>query len=145
MRQANGDGRSLVLAMAPKREPDHLIGVLGVHVVPDVGQLALGYLLDRCFHGRGLMSEAVNGLAAAVFTYSGYRRIRAASRSINPASARVLDKCGFVRLGPGLQEAAARGGPIEVENFELKREDWRGRMAAMRRRAAMGGSEAHVP
>jgi RimJ/RimL family protein N-acetyltransferase len=143
LRQSNADGKSLVLAMAEKREPDSLIGMLGVHVAPEADHLGLGYLLDRAFHGRGLMAEAVSGLVAAVFTYSGCRRIRAASRIINPASARVLDKCGFAPLGPGLQEAAARGGAVEVENFELGRADWR-RTMAWRRRAAQSSGEARV-
>ena len=144
LRQANANGESLVLAMAPKREPDRLIGMLGVHVVPEAGHLALGYLLGAPFHGRGLMSEAVLALASAAFTYSGFSRIRASSRIINPASARVLDKCGFARLGPGVQQAAARGGAIDVENFELRREDWRRRTVASRRRAAQGRGEAHA-
>ncbi|HXF53180.1 MAG TPA: GNAT family N-acetyltransferase [Hyphomicrobiaceae bacterium] len=143
MREGNASGDSLVLAMTPKREPDRLIGVLGVHVAADADRLDLGYLLAAPYHGRGLMSEAVLGLAAAVFTYSGYRRIRAASRIINPASARVLDKCGFVPLGQGLRPAAARGGAIEVECFELRREDWR-RTRAWGRPAAQIGGEARV-
>jgi RimJ/RimL family protein N-acetyltransferase len=144
LRQSNADGKSLVLAMAEKREPDRLVGMLGVHVAPDAGHVGLGYLLDQAFHGRGLMAEAVNGLIAAVFTYSGFSRIRASSRIINPASARVLDNCGFAPLGPGLHEAAARGGAIEVENFELERADWRRRMMAGRSRAAPDGREARV-
>jgi len=143
MREGNANGDSLVLAMTPKREPDRLIGVLGVHVASDADRLDLGYLLATPYHGRGLMSEAVLGLAAAVFTYSGYRRIRAASRIINPASARVLDKCGFVPLGQGLRQAAARGGAIEVECFELRREDWR-RSLAWGRPAAQICGEARV-
>jgi RimJ/RimL family protein N-acetyltransferase len=49
MRQANANGRGLVLAMTPKREPDHLIGMLGVHVVPEADHLGLGYLLAMQF------------------------------------------------------------------------------------------------
>jgi RimJ/RimL family protein N-acetyltransferase len=143
LRQSNADGKSLVLAMAEKHEPGRLIGMLGVHVAPDGDHLGLGYLLDPRFHGRGLMAEAVNGLIAAVFTYSGYRRICASSRLINPASARVLDKCGFARIGRGMQDAAARGGPVEVESFEARREDWR-RRAVARRRQAPDGREARV-
>jgi RimJ/RimL family protein N-acetyltransferase len=145
LRQANARGESLVLAMTPKREPDRLIGMLGVDAAPDASHLELGYLLGVPYHGRGLMTEAVLGLVSATFTYTGFGRIRASSRIINPASGRVLDKCGFARLGPGMQDASARGGPVEVENFELKRDDWRRRAIALRRRAAQSGSEAHVP
>ncbi|HXF55811.1 MAG TPA: GNAT family N-acetyltransferase [Hyphomicrobiaceae bacterium] len=143
MRQGNANGDCLVLAMTPKREPDCLIGMLGVHLAAGEDHLTLGCLLATPYHGRGLMSEAVRGLASAVFTYSGYRRIRAASRIINPASARVLDKCGFVPIGPGLQEAAARGGAIEVDCFELRREDWR-RTLAWGRPAAQDCGEARA-
>jgi RimJ/RimL family protein N-acetyltransferase len=144
MRSSNAGGQALVLAIARTAEPLRLIGTLGLH---DMGEAraGLGYLLDVPFHGRGLMTEAVEGLVAAAFTYTGCRRIEASSRIINPASARVLDKCGFTHKGAVLQDAPTRGGPIEVDLFELTRAAWRARIAWARKRSAGAPIEAAVP
>jgi RimJ/RimL family protein N-acetyltransferase len=143
MRQTNAGGKGLVLALAPKAEPPRLIGLLGVHATAE-GHLGLGYLLGVPYHGRGLMTEAVHGLTSAVFAYTGYERIRASSRIINPASRRVLDKCGFAHLGRTHQDSVARGGPIEVDQFELTRAAWRCRFGKGRGWTAAGQHEAHV-
>jgi RimJ/RimL family protein N-acetyltransferase len=144
MRSLNAGGQALVLAVARTAEPGRLIGVTGLHNMGEA-RAGLGYLLDVPFHGRGLMTEAVQGLVAAAFTYTGCRRIEASNRIINPASARVLDKCGFTHKGAVLQDAPARGGPIEVDLFELTRAAWRERIAWARKRSAAAPIEAAVP
>jgi [ribosomal protein S5]-alanine N-acetyltransferase len=54
-------------------------------------------LLDReHFWGRGIMTEAVAALADFCFENFPVRRILAEVFANNPASARVLDKAGFV-------------------------------------------------
>jgi RimJ/RimL family protein N-acetyltransferase len=47
----------------------------------------------------------------------------------NPASRRVLDKCGFEHIGTGLEGAPARGGMVPCDRFRLERAVWASRRA----------------
>jgi RimJ/RimL family protein N-acetyltransferase len=115
--------------------------MLGVHPTSET-ELGLGYLLDVSHHGRGVMTEAVSALVDAVFTYTRYQCIRASSRIINPASRRVLDKCGFVYLDTSVCDAPARGGAVEADNMELTRQRWRQLTSARTRKPASRSVEA---
>jgi RimJ/RimL family protein N-acetyltransferase len=43
---------------------------------------------------------------------------------INPASRRVLERCGFTHRGSGLKAFPARGGVFPVDEFRLDRRTW---------------------
>lgn len=130
-RESNAEGRSVVLAITRKKAPNQLIGLVGVFDTDEHG-LQLWYLVEPQWQGRGLATEAVAGLVGAVFTGSGYSRIRSSSRTVNPASRRVLEKAGFDHVGTALDKAPARGGPVEVDNFVLSRAAWRNAMTQAR-------------
>ena len=122
-RESNASGDTLVLAITRKRAGDQLVGVLGLTEAGDRA-LELGFMLGNAHQGRGIMTEAVKGLATVVFTGSSASLIRASSRTINPASRRVLEKAGFTRTRSSMIDAPARGGAIEVDEFELSRAAW---------------------
>ncbi|HEU5246564.1 MAG TPA: GNAT family protein [Candidatus Udaeobacter sp.] len=56
----------------------------------------LGYWLGENFWGRGIMTEAVAAFTDFCFNNFPLRRIYAEPFANNPASARVLEKAGFV-------------------------------------------------
>jgi RimJ/RimL family protein N-acetyltransferase len=76
-------------------------GAIGLRFESDVHRLTaeLGYWLAEPFWGRGVMSEAVAGLVEHAFQTFALRRIFASVYANNPASARVLEKAGFVFEG----------------------------------------------
>jgi ribosomal-protein-alanine N-acetyltransferase len=59
----------------------------------------LGYWLGEKFWGRGIMSEVVAAFMDFCFDNFPLRRIYAEAYANNPASARVLEKAGFVFEG----------------------------------------------
>jgi RimJ/RimL family protein N-acetyltransferase len=59
----------------------------------------LGYWLGEKFWGRGIMTEVVAALTDFCFQNFALRRISAEVFANNPASARVLEKAGFVLEG----------------------------------------------
>ena len=77
------------------------VGGIGMHPGRDVnGHTAtLGYWLGENFWGRGIMTGAVSALTDFWFQNSPVRRIFAEVFANNPASARVLEKAGFVFEG----------------------------------------------
>ncbi|HXQ01615.1 MAG TPA: GNAT family N-acetyltransferase [Candidatus Udaeobacter sp.] len=76
-------------------------GVIDIYLGQDVHRhtATLGYWLGEDFWGRGIMTEAVAAFTDFCFENFPLRRISAEVFANNPASARVLEKAGFVFEG----------------------------------------------
>ncbi len=126
-RKANATGVSLVLAMTPRGRPNLQIGVIGVtYGKPGVSEadVEIGYMLHPEHRGKGLVVEAVQSVLDTVFGYTGTRTVGALARVVNPASRRVLEKCGFRHTGSMLRDQPVRGGMIPFDGFVLDRKTW---------------------
>ncbi len=119
-------GRALVLAVVEKRT-SALIGMIGVEWKEDRSRAEVGYWLGRDHWGQGLMSEALASLLPLLFEGLRLDVVEASAFDDNPASQRVLEKCGFARLGRRVQEAPVRGRLVALDDFALSRDDWRER------------------
>jgi ribosomal-protein-alanine N-acetyltransferase len=77
------------------------VGAIGIRIGQDVHRhtAKLGYWLGEDFWRRGIMTEAVAALSDVCFENFSLRRISAEVFANNPASARVLEKAGFVLEG----------------------------------------------
>ena len=77
------------------------VGCIGLEPLADVYARTahFGYWLGEPYWGRGIMSDAVRGVAALALGEIGFERLEAPIFAWNPASMRVLEKCGFVREG----------------------------------------------
>lgn len=87
---------SLLIVERTKVEP-RLVGACGLGRRPS-GAVEMGYWIARSHWGRGLATEACGaliGIARAL----GLRRLEGSHFIDNPASARVLEKLGFVPTG----------------------------------------------
>jgi RimJ/RimL family protein N-acetyltransferase len=127
-REANAVGRDLILVIAPirgKREP---IGMLSLESRLQ-GRLTLGYALAPEVWGKGLATEAALAAIDAGFSLTSAVEMLATAHIENPASRRVLEKCGFVHSGTGLEGAPARGGMVPCDRFRLERAAWTSRRA----------------
>ena len=80
---------------------DAAVGGIGIHLENDVHRhtAELGYWLGEEFWARGIMTEAVGAFTDFCFDRFSLRRIYAEPFANNPASARVLEKAGFVFEG----------------------------------------------
>ncbi|MBI1176312.1 GNAT family N-acetyltransferase [bacterium] len=78
-----------------------VVGCIGLRLGNDVHRKTaeLGYWLGEPFWGKGIMSEAVSDFTQYAFETFGLRRIFAEPFEGNRASARVLEKAGFVCEG----------------------------------------------
>jgi RimJ/RimL family protein N-acetyltransferase len=124
-RKANADGDGLQMAITPKGKPNALIGVVGIGPAHDGSPLPhLGYWLGMPSWGNGYATEAARALIDAFFAYTEARDLTSSARVINPASRRVLEKCGFTDQGSGLMGCPARGGLFPVDHFRLDRRTW---------------------
>jgi len=59
----------------------------------------IGYWLGRAFWGRGVMTDAVRAATRYAFEELGMARVFAVPFVRNPASARVLEKAGYLKEG----------------------------------------------
>jgi RimJ/RimL family protein N-acetyltransferase len=77
------------------------VGGIGIRIGEDVHRYCaeLGYWLSEDSWGRGIASEAVPAFTDYCFANFDLHRIYAQSYANNPASARVLEKSGFVLEG----------------------------------------------
>jgi RimJ/RimL family protein N-acetyltransferase len=73
------------------------IGSVGVGF--DVHGAVIGYVLGRAYWNRGLMTEAVRYVAAWALAQPPLFRVWAVCDTENAASARVMEKAGFIREG----------------------------------------------
>lgn len=76
-------------------------GGIGLALQEDVGRgtAELGYWLGAAHWGRGIMSEAVGAFSDYAFEALALRRIYAQVYVWNPASARVLERAGYILEG----------------------------------------------
>ena len=74
----------------------------------------IGYWLGEPFWGRGIVTDAVRAVVPVAFGTFDIARIQAGIFSENPASARVLEKCGFVREAV-LKDAVFKNGKVMDE------------------------------
>jgi RimJ/RimL family protein N-acetyltransferase len=124
-RQQNADGAALTMAITPKARPNQLVGIVGIMGPGDtVPEPFIGYWLGRPHWGQGLATEAVRALIDAYFAYTPQEHLTASVRVVNPASRRVLEKCGFAHQGTGLQAFPAWGGSLPVDHLRLDRRTW---------------------
>ena len=77
------------------------VGSIGLHPGEDVHRLTaeFGYWLGEEFWGQGIMSEVVPAFVEYCFEEFSLTRMFASAYANNPASARVLEKAGFVFEG----------------------------------------------
>ena len=98
------------IAMIKNQSPVTSFGIIvggsavgGISLMPgkDIERCSaeIGYWLGRVFWGRGIATDAVRALTSYGFEELGLARVFAIPFARNPASARVLEKSGYVKEG----------------------------------------------
>ena len=99
-------------------------GVTVSNVRRGIAQTAqLGYWIGQPYANQGYMSEAVRAVADFCFDQLGLHRLEAACLIKNAPSARVLEKCGFLREGIARQYLKINGQWQDHLLFALLRDD----------------------
>jgi RimJ/RimL family protein N-acetyltransferase len=84
----------------------------------------IGYWLGARYWRKGYATEAVRALIDHAFEDLEHKAIQSAVRVTNPASRRVMEKCGFQWTGVGLCRIRALGSSVPVDRFRLERDIW---------------------
>ncbi|WP_221584009.1 GNAT family N-acetyltransferase [Microbacterium sp. G2-8] len=87
---------------------------------------SLGYCLRAAAWGRGYATEAAGALLGWAFETLDLNRVQAEADTRNAASARVLEKLGFVREGTLREDCIVNGDVSDSWVYGLLRRDWTG-------------------
>jgi len=99
-----------------------LIGMCGLD--PRQDSVELGYWLGVPFWGRGYATEAARALIDYAFAELRHEVLSSGARVSNPASRRVLEKCGFQWTGVQLCRIRAINSAAPIDRFRLDRGLW---------------------
>ncbi|MBB1255789.1 GNAT family N-acetyltransferase [Streptomyces alkaliterrae] len=92
---------------------------------PEYRSASLGYCLDEAMWGHGFATEAAHAMLRWAFDTLDLNRVQAETDTRNVASARVLEKVGFVREGTLREDCVVDGEVSDSWVFGLLRREWR--------------------
>lgn len=119
------------IAFLITRHDDTVIGACGIATydapyvtVHEEAAPEIGYWLGVPYWGRGYASEAVRALIDFAFTERDHDLLQAGARITNPASRRILEKCGFQWTRVGLRRIQSLASSAPIDRFRLDRSLW---------------------
>ena len=108
------------------RDTGRVIGTIGfVWYSAENASAELGYSFARDCWNRGYATQALKAVTRAAFRYLPVNRLEAQHDVRNPASGRVMQKCGFRREGILRNRIRNKGEYIDVALYALLRQDQR--------------------
>jgi ribosomal-protein-alanine N-acetyltransferase len=91
---------------------------------PDYRSASMGYCFDDEAWGHGYATEAARALLQWAFDTLEVNRVHAETDTRNTASARVLEKLGFVREGTLREDCVVNGDVSDSWVYGLLRREW---------------------
>jgi RimJ/RimL family protein N-acetyltransferase/ribosomal protein S18 acetylase RimI-like enzyme len=92
---------------------------------PDYRSATMGYCLDDAAWGQGFATEAAGSMLQWGFDTLQLNRVQAETDTRNAASARVLEKLGFVREGTLREDCIVNGEASDSWVYGLLRRQWK--------------------
>ena len=107
------------------RETNRVVGTIGyMSYNADNSTVEIGYSLAREQWSKGLMTEALLAVIGETFRTLKVHRIEAMHFTDNPASGRVMEKCGLIHEGHMRERICCKGVFRDVEMWGILRKDW---------------------
>jgi ribosomal-protein-alanine N-acetyltransferase len=104
------------------------IGCIELRIYTEHDKASFGYVLNRKYWNKGYMTEALKRIIDFAFSKLGLNRIEATHYVGNEGSGRVMQKCGMIYEGTGLQEVKIKGVFHDVVHYAILRQDWETQM-----------------
>ena len=104
-------------------DDDVIIGACGVGQVEGENP-EIGYWIGVRYWGQGFATEAARAVIDYAFERFDYDALHSSARVTNPASRRVLEKCGFQWTCSGLGRSRALNSSVPIDRFRLDRGLW---------------------
>lgn len=95
-----------------------------VDIFENISTLHIGFALGSRWWNRGYMSEALRAVIDYFFETVGAGRVESQYDPENPASGRVMEKCGMVKEGVLRKRDWSNRGVVDAVMCSVLREDW---------------------
>src|SRR5262249_55009948 len=119
-----GDSGGRAFAVV-EREGGAVIGSAGFGPIADrPGAAEIACWIGEPFWGRGLGTEASQGLIDHVFADESVLVLWCSNRPSNVRARLVIEKCGVQFRGPGMGRSTTLNHALPVERFLLDRRNW---------------------
>ncbi|MFT4146311.1 MAG: GNAT family N-acetyltransferase [Mobilitalea sp.] len=96
----------------------------GMNPDDEISQIELAYELGREWWNQGYMTEAVKAIIDFFFKEVGLNRIYANFASKNPASGKVMQKCGMTYEGTMRQALKCNNGLFDKVNYAILADEY---------------------
>jgi [ribosomal protein S5]-alanine N-acetyltransferase len=93
-----------------------LVAAAGYFGPPAAGTVEIGYSVIPAMQGRGIATEIVAALVEHAFSFGVVNEVIAHTHDHNPASIKVLQKCGFQR-----GETGGEAGTVEYHRYRSQK------------------------
>jgi RimJ/RimL family protein N-acetyltransferase len=117
---ANKAGGEAVFLITMRDET--IVGACGLLMQEQTPEL--GFWLGVPHWGQGYATEALHAVIDYAFTDLAHESLQTGARVTNPASRRVLEKCGFQWTGVGLYRINSIKSSAPIDRFRLERGIW---------------------
>lgn len=112
-----------IIVLKETGEPIGSIDVCHIHANIDAAEI--GYCIGKAHWGKGIMTEAFKAVIKYLFEEIGFNQVRAAHAVKNPASGKVMEKCGLALDGTFRQFFRATSGELlDISYRSILREDY---------------------
>ncbi|MCM1479191.1 MAG: GNAT family N-acetyltransferase [Muribaculaceae bacterium] len=123
---AYNDIKTYRWAIVPKETGEPIGGIDVVHIYENTDTAEIGYCIGRNWWNRGIVTEAFSAIIPYLFEV-GFNRIEAVHAVKNPASGRVMEKCGLKYEGTLRQFfRSAAGDLLDISYCSILREEFFG-------------------
>lgn len=111
------------------KDTGRVVGTIGFMWYSEENRSAeVGYSMARWLWNQGLMTEALRAVLEMGFRTLHLHRIEAQHETSNPASGRVMLKCGMRHEGTLRERVMNKGRFVDVELYAILQSDWRAGM-----------------
>ncbi len=107
---------AVILAIR-NRETAEIIGGIGLHITANHHKAEVGYWLGQSFWNQGYSTEALQCVLKYGFTQLNLHKIYASHFLYNPASGRIMEKCGMQKEAILVGEYFKEGKPLDIIRY----------------------------
>jgi len=106
------------------KETDQCIGSISIRIKKEHDKASLGYLISREHWSKGYMTEILFAIIKLCFEKLELNRVEASHFAGNESSGRVMEKCGMLHEGTGIQTEKVKGIFRNNVFYGITREQW---------------------
>lgn len=117
------DGSNITFAVRLK-EDSLFAGVIGLTIFPEHQKAECGYWIAKSFQNKGYVSEALKKIIAFAFEELNLNKIYATYYPHNPASGKVMEKCGMNYEATFEKEIFKKGRFVDLIRFSLLKKEF---------------------